>query len=159
MRTTSIFPLASMRSLFATFLLSFCIAALATPVRLGAQQPSACAERSAFPDLHERFERLIASEDSANVVFRRNYHLPQLPPDSVLVVTDERICERAARAYYRNYIGPRPLLGVEVLRVGDIYIVYGAKRGGEWAALEFLSLLRARDRDWTRWPTHPSVIS
>jgi hypothetical protein len=120
-RTTSIFPLASMRSLFATFLVSFCTAALATPVRLDAQQPSACAQPSAFLDLHERFERLIASEDSLNVVFRRNYHLPHLPPDSVLVVTDERICERAARAYYRNYIGPRPLVGVEVLRVGDMY--------------------------------------
>jgi len=121
----------------ATLCLALCAASLAIPARLDAQQPSACRRPSPFDNLQSRVESWIASEDSLHVAFRRGYQLPHLPPDSVLIVTDERICERAAQAYYRGHIGPRPLEGVEVLRVGDMYIIYGAKRSGEWGSLEF----------------------
>ena len=112
-------------------------AALATSARLDAQQPSACAVPSRRAELRDRFERFVASEDSLETAFRQRYQLPHLPPDSVLVVTDEALCERAARAYYRDSLGPRPIAGVAVLRIGDTYVVYGANRGGHWIALNF----------------------
>jgi hypothetical protein len=63
---------------------------------------------------------------------RRQFNLPELPADSVIVVTDERMCERAARTYYRHELGPMPAGGVTVLRVGNRYVVSGAIRAGEW---------------------------
>jgi hypothetical protein len=115
-----------------------CASTVALPARIDAQQPSAC--RLSFPpfnDLHKRVERWISSDDSLDTALRREYGLPHLPPDSAVRVTDERICERAARAYYRGYLGPRPLEGVQVVRAGDTYVVYGSRRGGEWVALAF----------------------
>lgn len=67
------------------------------------------------------------------------YALPALPPDSAIVVTDERVCERAARAYYRHRLGPIPLGGVTVVRVGNRYAVYGGNRAGEWTTLTIYS--------------------
>jgi uncharacterized membrane protein len=64
---------------------------------------------------------------------RRIYHLPELPADSVVLVTDERVCERAARAYYRHELGPMPAGGVTVIRVANRYVVSGALRAGEWS--------------------------
>ena len=67
------------------------------------------------------------------------YHLPALPPDSAVVVTDERVCERAARTYYRHRLGPIPPGGVAVVRVGNRYLVYGDNRAGEWTILSIYS--------------------
>jgi hypothetical protein len=67
------------------------------------------------------------------------YSLQHLPPDSVVHVTDERVCERAARAYYRRELGPMPPGGVAVLRIGNRYAIYGARRAGEWTILEIRS--------------------
>ena len=69
----------------------------------------------------------------------RMYALPALPPDSAIVVTDERVCERAARTYYRYRLGPIPPGGVAVVRVGNRYAVYGANRAGEWTILTIYS--------------------
>ena len=127
-----------MRASSATLVVVLYAASIALPTRLDAQQPSACRRSSAFMNLRAEMEYWIASDDSLAVTFRRNYQLPHLPPDSVLIVTDERICERAARAYYRNRTGRLPLGGVEVLRIGDIYVVYApARAGGHWTALAF----------------------
>ena len=70
-------------------------------------------------------------------MLRRDGHIllataSELPADSVIVVTDERMCERAARTYYRHELGPMPAGGVTVLRVGNRYVVSGAIRAGEW---------------------------
>src|SRR5690348_14085997 len=67
------------------------------------------------------------------------YALPALPPDSAIVVNDERVCERAARAYYRHRLGPIPGGGVTVIRVGNRYVVYGANRAGEWTIMSIYS--------------------
>ena len=67
------------------------------------------------------------------------YALPALPPDSAVVVTDERVCERAARMYYRYRLGPIPAGGVAVVRVGNRYAVYGGNRAGEWTILVIFS--------------------
>jgi hypothetical protein len=133
-------PTMRLRARSVTLVVTFCAASLALLARLDAQQPSACRRPSPFMNLRARVERLIASDDSLEVAFRRNYQLPHLPPDSVLVVTDERICTRAARAYYRDTIGPLPLGGVEVLRVGHIYVVYAPARGfNHWSGLGFFT--------------------
>jgi hypothetical protein len=117
------------------FLLA-CAAALAASTALRAQTLSACGAPERREQLHTRFERLMVSDDSETTVSRRSYQLPRVSPDSVRIITDERICGRAAREYYRDYLGPPPVGGVVVIRVGDMYVVYGAKRGGEWTSLE-----------------------
>lgn len=67
------------------------------------------------------------------------YALPRVPPDSAIRVTDERVCERAARAYYRYRLGPFPLGGVAVIRIGNRYAVHGDMRAGEWTILSIYS--------------------
>jgi hypothetical protein len=110
--------------------------ALAAPTALRAQTLSTCGAPERREQLHTRFEQLMVSDDSETTVSRLRYQLPRVSPDSVRIITDEQICERAARQYYREYLGPPPLGGVVVIHVGDMYVVYGAKRGGEWTSLE-----------------------
>ena len=81
----------------------------------------------------------LAKTDSAGVRWRRRMLLPDVPPDSALLVSDERVCESAARAYYRYRLGPMPG-GVEVARVADHFYVYGQNRAGEWTILEVFTL-------------------
>jgi hypothetical protein len=81
----------------------------------------------------------LAYRDSAGVGARRRMLLPEVPPDSALFVSDERVCEQAARAYYRYRLGPMPG-GVEVARVADHYYVYGRNRAGEWTILTIFTL-------------------
>jgi len=81
----------------------------------------------------------LANMDSAGVRLRRDMRLPDVPPDSALFVSDERVCEQAARAYYRYRLGPMPG-GVEVARVADHYYVYGQNRAGEWTILTIFTL-------------------
>jgi len=99
--------------------------------------PSACGDglwgREA---LRFQLQLLMMSTDSSETANRRLHRLPLVSPDSIHIVTDERICERAARAYYRHRLGPRPLGGVTVAEVGDLYAVYGARRAGEWTLLD-----------------------
>ena len=121
-----------------SLLLVICAASLSVPPRLDAQQPSGCRSPAPLHDLRSRIERWISSDDSLDVTFRRNYKLPQLPPDSVVVVTDVALCQRAARVYYREHLGPLPLDGVELFRVGDIYVAWAPARGSNhWSALSF----------------------
>lgn len=77
--------------------------------------------------------------DGGAVERERMYSLPPLPSDSVVRVTDERVCERAARTYYRHELGPIPAGGVVVVRVGNRYAVYGDLRAGEWTILSIYS--------------------
>lgn len=81
----------------------------------------------------------LAGRDSARARWRQHMLLPDVPPDSAIVITDERVCETAARAYYRYRLGPMPG-GVEVARVADHYYVYGQNRAGEWTILEVFTL-------------------
>ena len=68
------------------------------------------------------------------------YGMPKVPPTSAVLVTDERICERAARTYYRYRLGPIPAGGVTVIRVVNRYAVIGGNRAGEWTILSIYSL-------------------
>jgi hypothetical protein len=72
--------------------------------------------------------------------YRKRLSLPMAPLDSIIVVSDEAICERAARAYYRHVLGPMPAGGVSVVRVGDRYAVLGGIRAGEWTVVTIFSL-------------------
>jgi len=82
----------------------------------------------------------LAATDSAGVSSRHEYELPDISVDSVQSVSDERVCERAARAYYRYRLGPMPTNGVAVARVGNRYAVYGNRRAGEWTILAIYTL-------------------
>ena len=99
--------------------------------------PSACGEgRWGRDALRFRLERLMFAIDSTETAHNRIFRLPVISPDSIRIVTDERICERAARLYYRDHLGPRPLESVAVAQVGDFYVVYGARRAGEWTLMD-----------------------
>jgi hypothetical protein len=58
----------------------------------------------------------------------------------VEIILDQRICERASRAYYRYKLGPLPPEGAAVGRFGDKYGVYGDIHGGEWTILAIFNL-------------------
>src|SRR5262245_6398432 len=96
--------------------------------------PSPLAER-VIADL----ESVVEAEGAEADMQRRLYDLPRLPRDSVVRVTDERLCERGARAYYRYTLGPTPPGGVFVLRIANRYAVYGAGRAGEWTIVTIFS--------------------
>ena len=106
------------------------------PIRYS-PNPTACGEGLWGRDaLRFKLEQLMTAIDSGQIARRRLYKLPAVPPDSIRMVTDPRICERAARTYYRHHLGPLPLEGIAVAEVGDLYAVYGARRAGEWTILE-----------------------
>ena len=100
---------------------------------LSAQHARACSTDRYQRDLFlEMLTGLMLDEDSVN---RRIYRLPRVSPDSIRLVTDERVCERLAHTYYRRRLGPRPAHGVLVARVGDLYAVYGKPTGGHYDIL------------------------
>ena len=101
-----------------------------------APAPPWCSAPSAAIWPTQAIKRVLESDGA---VRERMYALPRMSPDSVVHVTDERVCELAARAYYRYRLGPVPEGGVAVLKVGNRYAVYGANRAGEWTILQIYS--------------------
>jgi hypothetical protein len=83
---------------------------------------------------------LVTARGAAADAHRTRYAMPSAPLDSVIVVKDEAICERAARAYYRHSLGPIPAGGVSVVRVRNRYAVLGGLRAGEWSIMTIFSL-------------------
>ena len=67
------------------------------------------------------------------------WSLAALPPDSVILVTNDSVCDRAARTYYghTDMVLPKE---IAVARVGDRYAVYGSLSGGEWGVMELFTL-------------------
>ena len=110
------------------------------PASLHAQHASACGDDDKRDLLRSRIEPLMVSDDSRSVEELRLFNLPRVHPDSIVYIDDERLCERAAKVYYRDRLGPRPLGGVSVARVGNRYVVYGDERAGEWTILNIYTL-------------------
>ena len=111
-------------------------ALLAAPVTIHAQAAEVCGDAEQRQRLRFMIAPLMLSADSATTNLRRIFHLPLVHPDSIVYVDDERTCERAARVYYADRLGPRPHRGVSVARIGDRWAVYGEKRAGEWTILD-----------------------
>jgi hypothetical protein len=109
---------------------------LFAPMALHAQRASPCGDSDKRASLRVHLEQLMRSNDPQTVYVRRDSRLPLVHPDSIRYIDDERICERAARVYYRYRLGPRPLGAVSVARVGNIWVVYGEERIGEWTGLD-----------------------
>ena len=130
------------RSTVATGVLSFALAALvlASPASLHAQHASACGDDDKRQWLRYQIEPPMLSDDSRSADQLRIFKLPRVHPDSIVYIDDERLCERAAKVYYRYRLGPRPLGSVSVARVGDRYVVYGYERMGEWAVMNVYTL-------------------
>jgi hypothetical protein len=130
------------RSTAATAVLRFALAAmvLAAPASVHAQHASACGDDDTRQWLRFRIEPLMLSDDSRSADQLRTFHLPRVHPDSIVYIDDERLCERAAKVYYRYRLGPRPLGSVSVARVGNRYVVYGYERMGEWTSMEIYTL-------------------
>jgi hypothetical protein len=116
-----------------------------TPV--SAHAPRWCATAEAAAVTRDQLVRVVESDGAMADQSRRVYALPRTTRDSVVLVRDERVCERAARAYYRDRLGAAPGFGVSVVRIHDRYAVYGVERAGEWSILviyspEFESIVR-----------------
>lgn len=100
------------------------------------QHASTCGDRDKRETLRAHLAELMLSNESRTAITRREQRLPLVHPDSIVYVDDERICERAARVYYRYRLGPRPLGAVSVARVGDMWVVFGELHIGEWTGLD-----------------------
>src|SRR5688572_28504661 len=92
------------------------------------QSQSACGDQEKRDWLRNNVRALMQSDDSTTSADRRLHHLSLVHPDSIVFVDDARICERAARVYYRYRLGPRPPHGVAAARVGKLFVVYGDER-------------------------------
>jgi hypothetical protein len=121
----------SLRALLVTLVT---LAALSPRATRG-QHISVCGDKEKRYWLRFRIEPLMLSTDSATTANRRLYRLPLVHPDSIRYIDDERICARAAKAYYRGNLGPQPLRGVSVARVGDVWVVLGEIHAGEWTSM------------------------
>jgi hypothetical protein len=102
-----------------------------------AAAPTWCSEPSVSALNYDKIKRVV---EAGGPDARFLYAMPRVPADSVVLVKDERVCERAARAYYRHRLGPIPAGGVTVVRVANRYAVIGGNRAGEWTILTIYSL-------------------
>ena len=74
-------------------------------------------------ELHEKLIRIATSSDSASVRTRATVGLPVMPADSVVLVNDPAICERASAQISRIRGVPAPgYEKVSVFRLGSIYV-------------------------------------
>ncbi len=80
----------------------------------------------------------VSGTDTAAVLYRSIFNLPQLSPDSVSAVSDSTKCQRAALAFGRNLSPPDTTTArqVYVARVGPTrYVVTDTSvKGGEYVA-------------------------
>jgi hypothetical protein len=111
-------------------------------VRPASAQPASrwCRNEGNESRMLSHLREALAGEEEHAATSRRIFRLPDVAPDSVRLVLDERVCERAARVYYRHRLGPMPGGGVEVARVADHYYVYGSNSAGEWTTLSVYTL-------------------
>jgi hypothetical protein len=114
--------------------------AFARSPSLPAGPPRWCGDGGAAGWALQAIIGVVEADGAEGDVARRLYSLPRTTRDSVLLVSDEAVCERASRAYYRYRLGPTPPGGVAVMRVSDRYAVFGANRAGEWTILSIYSL-------------------
>src|SRR6476660_9031742 len=94
--------------------LALAVLVLITPARLRAQHASACGDDDKRQLLRSRIEALMLSDNAESAAELRMFHIARIHPDSVVYIDDERLCERAAKVYYRYRLGPRPLGAVSV---------------------------------------------
>lgn len=83
--------------------------------------------------------QLGTSSDSGWVVRRASLGLPVTPADSIVMLDDEVLCERASLAVdSQATTGPPAVGAVYLARFGNLYAVYPPSlQGGEWSGLVF----------------------
>lgn len=91
-----------------------------------------CADSAHVNMLVREVRDILDGIDSVAVLERSAYWLPVKPGGTVRAVTDESICERAVRAYYRHELGPGRRT-IMLVSAGGRYIAWGALRAGEWS--------------------------
>ncbi len=121
---------------FRTSLIAALLAvAAASSAAIAQTRDSSCGDADRQRYLHERIVHLLAETDSASIAWRRMYEIDASRPEEITVVTEDTLCVRAASAYYRYRLGRQPEGGVVVIRAGDVYVVQGKERMGEWTLL------------------------
>jgi hypothetical protein len=109
------------------------------PVAAQAQQ-NWCSTPARRESLRQHLRGFLKVVDSAGVSWGALLTPGKATSIRLDPVTDQAICERAARAYYRYELGPFPADGIAVVRFGDRYGVLGNIHGGEWALLRIYDL-------------------
>jgi hypothetical protein len=102
--------------------------------------PAACSSPAEAAYALAKVQEMVSAPGREADQMRQRLHIPAAPLDSVVLVTDEWVCERAARAYYRHELGPTSAQRAAVIRVRDRYIVSGTIRAGEWSIASVYSL-------------------
>ena len=124
------------------------VASVLVGVLLGAGAPLAADSSCRGRDRHAEFIpnvalHVVTSTDPNVVRSREETHIPVVPPDTIELVTDERVCAAAARAYagYHPRAPPSAFSWpVYLVRVGRVYLVVGpGVKTGEWGTLVVLS--------------------
>lgn len=112
----------------------FVAALLITSCRSGGNANSAAAApKSAGPcggldadgrELHDKLIHIATASDSSAVRTRATVHLQPMPADSVLLVNDPEICQRALATIvrFRGPAGPQ-YQTINVFRLGPVYVV------------------------------------
>jgi len=127
-------PLINMAGHFAIEALVLLAAAAASPAIAGAQGPYCKPFDEIGHHILYTVER-AATLPSDSVYRAKIWRIPLLAPSDVVFVTDEKTCERAARAYDREGSPETSTLkrGVYVVRLGTSYLVVDSEsRAGEW---------------------------
>lgn len=103
-------------------------------------KPNWCGTAAQREFLKYRLREIAHESDSTAMANGTAAAMRRIIPTRVEIITNQTICERATRAYYRYTLGPLHSDGVAVGRFGDRYGVYGDLRGGEWTILEIFTL-------------------
>ena len=120
-----------------------CVVGVAVGLLLGASpqqillaQSHSCRPASELAENLIGYVRSLASAtDSATAVRRVLWHIPAMPPDSIVFVDRESVCLRAARVYeqyvpdHKRHVARR----VWVIKAGNVFIVSDPTvHIGEW---------------------------
>lgn len=100
-----------------------------------ATNPKWCGTNEQRESIQRHIHYVMSVVDSTGISINAREDIGQAVTVTIIPVTDEAICERAARIYYRHHLGPFPPVGIGVVRFGDRYGVLGTLHGGEWATL------------------------
>ena len=114
-------------------------AALSQPQGAG-QQRNWCGTAEKRESVYWHAHEIFDIADSTGLSYRARERISRVLFERIIPISDQRVCEQATRAYYRHHLGPLPIDGVAVVRVGDRYAVYGERHGGEWTILEIYNL-------------------
>jgi hypothetical protein len=121
-------------------MLAFVLSLTISTTAASSGTPAGCSSPAEAAYVVAEVQQMVSATGTEADEVRQHLHIPVAPIDSDVLVPDESVCERAARAYYRPELGPESAQRAAVIRVRDRYIVSGTIRAGEWSIVSVYSL-------------------